>query len=61
MQEIPEGWVLVPVELTEAMNVAGIIAASQIGYCFGKKALDEKRHAIYKAQINVAPKPPFSV
>lgn len=56
--DIPAGWKLVPVELTEEMNVAGIFAASQMIGAIGVEQLDEKRKEIYRAQLAAAPTPP---
>jgi hypothetical protein len=56
--KIPEGWKLVPIELTEEMNVAGIYAAAEMQEARGRKELDEKRRTIYRAQLAAAPTPP---
>jgi hypothetical protein len=53
----PKGWQLVPVELTEAQEVAGIFAASQMDNV-GLEQLKEKRKAVYRAQLAAAPIPP---
>lgn len=51
-------WKLVPTELTEEMNVAGMFAASQMRGMTGRGWLKERRKAIYRAQIAASPTPP---
>jgi hypothetical protein len=55
-----KGWKLVPLEMTEAQNVAAIFTASQFPDVLSAAELDEKRRAVYRASVAAAPEPEVS-